>query len=145
MCSSRYSFDTYESCDRESIFTIGMGTMKIRMHDGIVRTLMDVKHVLELRRNLIYVGALDSKGCKCTTAGGVIKVVRGAMVVMKGEKVENLYKLKENTIVDGATSRRNSKLRWSYMGRNLAKNRNYRLNNIRRQRKEGSVCFDGYK
>ncbi|KAK2970265.1 hypothetical protein RJ640_000824 [Escallonia rubra] len=30
------------------------------MHDGIVRTLTDVRHVPELRKNLISLGTLDS-------------------------------------------------------------------------------------
>ncbi|KAK2995729.1 hypothetical protein RJ640_016681 [Escallonia rubra] len=32
---------------------VGIGIIQIKMHDGIVKTLTDVKHVLELRKNLI--------------------------------------------------------------------------------------------
>lgn len=58
---------------------------------------MDVIHVLGFQRNLISLCALDFKGFKCIIAGGVAKVVNGALVIMKGEMVENLYRLKETS------------------------------------------------
>ncbi|XP_020243104.1 uncharacterized protein LOC109821325 [Asparagus officinalis] len=42
--------------------TVGLGDIKIRMHDGVVRTLTDVRHVPDLQKNLISVGASDSVG-----------------------------------------------------------------------------------
>ena len=45
-------------------------------------------HVLGLRRNLISLGALAFEGCKCTIAGGVVKVIKGALVIMKVEMVK---------------------------------------------------------
>ena len=41
---------------------IGISTMKIKMFDGIVRVLSNVRHVPELRKNLIYLGVLDDLG-----------------------------------------------------------------------------------
>ena len=38
--------------------TIGIGSIKIRMHDGIVRTLSNVRHVSNLKKNLISLGTL---------------------------------------------------------------------------------------
>lgn len=46
-----------------------------------------MKHVSNLRKNLISLGALDSKDCKGTVVAGVLKIVKGAMFVMKGEMV----------------------------------------------------------
>jgi hypothetical protein len=43
---------------------VGIGTIKIRMHDGIVRTLTNVRHMLDLKKNLISLGTLDSLGYK---------------------------------------------------------------------------------
>lgn len=48
-----------------------------------------------------FFGALDSKGCKCTVAGGVMKMARGAMVVMKDELVKGLYRLSGSTVIGG--------------------------------------------
>ena len=42
--------------------TIGIGSIQIEMHDVIFRILTNVCHVLELKKNLISVGAMDSKG-----------------------------------------------------------------------------------
>ena len=34
--------------------TIGIDSIKIRMHDGIIRTLGNVRHVPDLNKNLIF-------------------------------------------------------------------------------------------
>ena len=44
--------------------TIGIGSIKIRMHDSIIRILSNVRHVLDLKKNLISLGTLDSNGYK---------------------------------------------------------------------------------
>ena len=72
------------------------------MHDGIVRILKDVRYVPELRKNLISLGCLDAIGCKITLNGGELKVAKGAMIIMKGQKFNSLYKLQGSTIVGGA-------------------------------------------
>ena len=46
---------------------------------------------------------LDSDGYKFTSQNGVLKVSKGALVVMKAEKVGNLYRLKGSTQVSEAT------------------------------------------
>jgi hypothetical protein len=46
--------------------TIGVGSVKIKMFDGIIRTLTDVRHVPKLKKNLISLGVLDSGGHKFT-------------------------------------------------------------------------------
>lgn len=58
---NREWFDPYKSVDCGNVLmgndvlckVIGIGTIKIRMFDGIMRTLGDVRHVPELRKNLI--------------------------------------------------------------------------------------------
>ena len=72
------------------------------MFDGIVRTLTDVMHVQSFQRNLISLGALDSKGYKCTIEGRVVKVVNGALAIMNGEIVKYLYRLIGDAILGGA-------------------------------------------
>ena len=58
--------------------------------------------ILELKKSLISLSELDSRGYKYTGQGGVIKVSKDILVVMKGIQVENLYKLLGSTVVDGA-------------------------------------------
>ena len=73
--------------------TVGIGSIRIKMYDGIVRTLTDVRYVPELRNNLISMGFLDNDGYKFAVQGGVMKISKGILVVMKENRVENLYKL----------------------------------------------------
>lgn len=39
---------------------VGIGTIRIRMHDGIVRTLTNVRHMPDLKKKLISLGTLES-------------------------------------------------------------------------------------
>lgn len=43
---------------------IGIGTIRIRMYGGIFMTLTNVRHIPDLKKNLIFVGTLDSLGNK---------------------------------------------------------------------------------
>ncbi|GMP53679.1 hypothetical protein CsSME_00019075 [Camellia sinensis var. sinensis] len=78
--------------------TKGIGTIKLKSHDGTIRILEDVRYVPDLTKNLISVGVLDSKGYRVTMEGGVLKVVRGALVAMKGTRQGNLYFLDGSTV-----------------------------------------------
>jgi hypothetical protein len=84
---------------------IGMGTIKIKMSDGVVRTLEKVRHIPDMRKNLISLGTLDSKGYNYKSENRIIKVSKGAMVVMTGQKISsNVYKLLGNTILGGVAA-----------------------------------------
>ena len=72
------------------------------MHDGYVRKLTDVRNVPELRKNLISLGFLYYVGYKCTTQGGVLKVSKVILVVMKEKRIRNLYQLEGRTKVNQA-------------------------------------------
>ncbi|KAG8481838.1 hypothetical protein CXB51_027155 [Gossypium anomalum] len=79
----------------------GVGTIKVKMFDGVVRTLSDVRHVPELKRNLISLSTLNSKGYRYTAESGVLKISKGSLVVMKGQrKITKLYVL-QGSIVTG--------------------------------------------
>ena len=81
----------------------GIQTIRIRMFDGVVRTLREVKHFLYLKRNLIFVSTLNSKGYKYTSEGGVLKISTGALVVMQGhQKTTMLYVLQGSTVTGDA-------------------------------------------
>ena len=54
----------------------GIGTIKIKTHNVFVTTLSNVYHVPDLKPNLNSLGILESKGCKYSGEGGVLKVVR---------------------------------------------------------------------
>ena len=44
------------------------------MHDGIVRTLTDVRHVQELKNDLISLRTLNSNECTYKAGGGVLRI-----------------------------------------------------------------------
>ena len=54
-----------------------------------------------MKKNIISLGAVASKGLKLILENGVLKVMKGSMVVMKYFNDKNLYYLKDN-IVTGA-------------------------------------------
>ncbi|OIT03105.1 hypothetical protein A4A49_57420, partial [Nicotiana attenuata] len=69
------------------------------MHDGVVRTLTDVKLVPDLKKNLISLGTLESLGCKYTGEGGVLKVSHSTLVIMKARRSGTLYTLLGSTVI----------------------------------------------
>ena len=73
------------------------------MFDGVIRTLTYVRHVPGLKKILICLGVLDSCGHKFTGLSGVLKVSKGALVVMKALKTGYLYKLVGRSQVNDTT------------------------------------------
>ncbi|KAG9453140.1 hypothetical protein H6P81_006044 [Aristolochia fimbriata] len=82
---------------------IGKGSVRLKMHDGVITTLTDVRYVPDLKRNLISLGTLDSIGCKYSAEGGAMKVSRGVLTVMKGRKIGTLYVLDGSTVTGSTT------------------------------------------
>jgi len=78
--------------------TIGIGSIKIRMHDDIVRTLSNIRHVPDLKKKIISLGTLDSNGYKFSVEGGVLRISKGSVVRMKGKKVNTFYILQDSMV-----------------------------------------------
>jgi hypothetical protein len=74
---------------------VGICSIQINMFDGSVKILTDVRHVPELMKNLISLGVLDTGGYKSIVQGGVMKAYKGILLVMKENKVGNMFFLKE--------------------------------------------------
>ena len=61
ICPHKYRFSSYQIVndgivilgDNHSCKTVGVGSVKIKMFDGVIRTLTDVRHVLELKKKKI--------------------------------------------------------------------------------------------
>jgi hypothetical protein len=83
---------------------VGIGSIQIKMFDGTVKILTDVRHVPKLRKNLISLGVLDTRGYKSIVQGGVMKVYKGILLVMKAKKVGNMFLLEGRTESDHATT-----------------------------------------
>lgn len=80
---------------------MGCGTVRIKMHDRTMITMVSVSHVLNLKKNYISLGVLEENSCKVARENGFLKVVCGLLVVMKGIYHGNLYPLIGETIVRG--------------------------------------------
>ena len=68
------------------------------MFDRQVQTLTNVRHVPDLKKNLLSLG-----GYKFSSADEGIKVTRGSMMTLKGERTANLYKLTGSIIIGDAS------------------------------------------
>ncbi|KAG8485766.1 hypothetical protein CXB51_019104 [Gossypium anomalum] len=112
MSPNRDWFTTYETVsegvvlmgNNASCKITGVGTIKVKMFDGVARTLSNVRHVPEFKRNLTSLSILDSKGYRYTTESGVLKISKGSLVVMKGQrKIAKLDVLQGSTVTGDAT------------------------------------------
>jgi len=83
-------------------------TVLVKMFDGMVRELKDVSYVPQLKRKLISVGALKTLGLEISIRDGVLKIVKGSMVVLKCVRRNNLYYLKGGTVTGQVTTSINS-------------------------------------
>jgi hypothetical protein len=112
MTPHREWFCEYERYDGGNVFLgndsttkiIGRGRVKLRIIDGRVRTLPCVLHIPILARNLISVRKMDDAGVKTIFEKETCRMVRGAMVLLRGVLFGTLYKLQGITISDGCNS-----------------------------------------
>lgn len=113
MTSWREWFHHYEptfggyvySCNDQALKIVGIGTIKLKMFNGTVHTIQDVRHVEGLKKNLLSLGQLDDLGFKMESENKVMKIIKGELVIMKAEKIAaNLYLLKGETLQEGEAS-----------------------------------------
>ncbi|PPR84446.1 hypothetical protein GOBAR_AA36262 [Gossypium barbadense] len=103
--TSKDAFSTYEKHSGSVLMgndhacqVMGIGTVRIKMFDGIVRTLTDVRHIPEMKKNLISLSTLDKKGFRYSAEGGVLKVFSGALTVIRGNLERGLYFLDGSSV-----------------------------------------------
>ena len=78
---------------------MGIGLVQIKMFDGVIRKLNDVRYVPDLKKNFISLGILDASGYRIILEGGNLKVARGALVAIKGTRRGSIYYLNRTTII----------------------------------------------
>ncbi|CAA7028217.1 unnamed protein product [Microthlaspi erraticum] len=64
----------------------GIGSVRFQNLDGTTFVLHEVRYMPEIGRNLISLGTLEEKGCVFKGGGGVLKVIKGCTVFMKGSR-----------------------------------------------------------
>lgn len=95
MYFNRDVFSTYKSIKGRVILMgngmtckiLGIGTVKSKMHDEVLRILTGVRHVPDLKMNLIFVGELDSIGCTAFMKNKSMRIPWGARVTWKQERL----------------------------------------------------------
>jgi len=60
----------------------GIGTIRIKMFDGMVREVKEVRYVTQVKKNLISIGSLRVLGHGVSVKDGVLKMTRGSMVML---------------------------------------------------------------
>ena len=105
-------FCEYEKYDGGDVFIgddrktriVGCRKVKLKFQCGRVRKLSSVLHIPSLARNMIYVNKLDDASVKLVFEKYTYKMVRGALVLMRGVWIGTLYKLQGSTIIDGCNT-----------------------------------------
>ena len=65
---------------------IGIGTVKLRLQDGTLLMIKQVRHVPDLKRNLISLGMFDQIGYSIRLESGDLRVLDGSKTVLKGNR-----------------------------------------------------------
>jgi len=92
VCPNRDWFSSFEKLD--GYFAVmsddhpcnvkGIGTVRIKIFDGMVRELKKVRYMPQLKKNFISVGALETLSLVVSIRDGVLKMTKISMVVIKG-------------------------------------------------------------
>ena len=69
----------------------GVGSVRFQNDDGTTFLLSEVRFMPDIARKLISMGTLEEKGCEFKAVNGVLKVIKGCTVVMKGVRRQSLY------------------------------------------------------
>ena len=69
----------------------GIGNIRFTNLDGTSFVLLEVRYMPGMSRNLIFMGTLQAKGCEFKGGNGILKVVKGCTVFMKGMRRASLY------------------------------------------------------
>ncbi|CAD6232026.1 unnamed protein product [Miscanthus lutarioriparius] len=113
ICSNRDWFSSYKSMQSGDVMRmednnpreiVGIGSVQIKMHDGMICTLKDVRHIPGMTRNLISLSTLDAEGYRHSSSSGVCKVSKGSLIHMIGDmNSAKLYVLRGSTLHGSVT------------------------------------------
>ena len=80
---------------------IDEGTIQFRSHDGYITTLQGVRPVFESKYNLISLRTLHEEGFNFSSESDVIKDFKDVHVKFQGERVSDVYMLRNSEITVG--------------------------------------------
>ncbi|KAH9647611.1 hypothetical protein KPL70_025255 [Citrus sinensis] len=79
---------------------IGIGNIRLKLHDGSIRELKHVRFVPDLKRNLISLGMLDQMGYSVKIESGEMMIIKGTETIMKGLRKNGVFIL-DGEVVTG--------------------------------------------
>jgi hypothetical protein len=113
ICTNRDWFSSFKPVQKGDVVRIGddtscdivgVGSVQIKAHNGMTRTLQNVRYILGMNKNLISLSTLDAKGFKYSGSGRVLKVSKGSLVFLVGDmNSAKLYVLR-GSILHGSVS-----------------------------------------
>jgi len=91
ICPTRELFAIFEELDGgvmsmrddHTCWLVGKGTVHIKMYDGTMRELKNMRYITRMMKNLISVGNLEADGLRRTLGEGVPKMSSGSLVVLR--------------------------------------------------------------
>ncbi|KAH9659867.1 hypothetical protein KPL70_024018 [Citrus sinensis] len=106
LCPDKILFYKYEAVDGGRVLMgnnnvcniVGVGSVKIKMFDGTIRSLHDMRHAPRLKRNLISLGMLDNLRYFFKSRSGGLEIRKGTELVMKRVKENGLYVLQGSSV-----------------------------------------------
>ena len=72
---------------------IGNCTIKLKLKDGTLLMIKQVRHVPDLKKNLISLGMFDQMGYNIRLESSDLRVMNGSKTVLKGNKKNRVYVL----------------------------------------------------
>lgn len=111
MTPNRHWFQEFESLDGGKVLlgnhhecnVKGIGSIQVQMFNNQTSVIPKVRYVPELKRSLLSLGMFDKAGYVCKLENGTIKIIKGAMVKLRGKLANGLYILEGQTILGTAT------------------------------------------
>lgn len=89
--------------DDTAVQIVGRGRVKLRMSDGMVKTIPDVMHIPLMSRNLLSVGTMADSGIIFSCDKNSCKMTRDSIVIARGVRHRTLYKLLGDTVIVGSS------------------------------------------
>ena len=83
---------------------VGKGDVCLETNNGMRLVLKDVRHIPDMRLNMILTSRLDDEGFYNTFFDGKWKLTKGSLVVARGKKYYRLYFMKAKISQDNVNT-----------------------------------------
>nr|GEY93601.1 reverse transcriptase domain-containing protein [Tanacetum cinerariifolium] len=88
---------------KQMMKTEGVESVRFKLHDGSVKTALNMKYVLGAARNILSLGVLTSRGYRYVGRKDTCKVYKKDQIVIRGRKVANNLCYLEGKALQGMT------------------------------------------